>query len=87
MRHFGIGGPGCGGARTAWYLLHGDPVQAARHHLAALIALPFAGYGMVAWTAAATLGRRLLALPILRWTWVGYTAFFLRYTVVLRNLP
>jgi hypothetical protein len=44
----------------AWYLLHGDPVQAARNHLAAVIALPVAAYVLIAWTAAA-FGRSLPA--------------------------
>lgn len=32
----GINGPTCGGTRLVWYLLHGDLVQTARHHLVAL---------------------------------------------------
>ena len=39
---FGINGPICGGTRMVWYLLHGDLVAAARHHLVALIGVPFA---------------------------------------------
>ena len=37
----GFNGPACGGTRMFYYLLHGDLVQAARHHLVALIAVPF----------------------------------------------
>jgi len=84
---FGIDGPGCGGTRMIWYLLHGDLIQAARHHLAALIALPVVLYALAAWTAAATFGRRLPTPRIPRSAWLGYAAFFLLYTVVLRNLP
>ena len=40
----GINGPACGGTRMFYYLLHGDLVQAARHHLVALIAVPFLVY-------------------------------------------
>jgi hypothetical protein len=83
---FGIDGPGCGGTRMAWYLLHGDLVQAARNHLAALIFLPVAAYALIAWTAAA-FGRALPAPRIPRWAWWAYGAFFLLYTVLLRNLP
>jgi hypothetical protein len=64
-------------------------VQAARHHLAALIAVPVALYGLVAWTATVAFGRRLRppALLLSRRSWLTYGAFFLIYTVVLRNLP
>ncbi|MEH1127130.1 DUF2752 domain-containing protein [Micromonospora sp. CPCC 206061] len=34
---FGIAGPTCGITRTTWYLLHGNVVDAARMHLAALL--------------------------------------------------
>ncbi len=43
----GIDGPACGGTRMVRYLLHGDLVQAARHHLLALVAVPFLGYAFV----------------------------------------
>jgi Protein of unknown function (DUF2752) len=82
----GIDGPACGGTRMARYLMHGDIMQADRHHLAALIALPFATYGLAAWTAAAIFRRALPALRIPRWAWWAYAAFFVLYTVVLRNL-
>lgn len=41
------------------YLLHGDLVQAARHHLVALIGVPFALYALLAWTVQVIFGRRL----------------------------
>lgn len=84
---FGIDGPGCGGTRMVWYLLHGDLVQAARHHLAALIATPVAIYALIAWTTAATFGKRLPTPRITRRAWLAYAAFFLIYAVLLRNLP
>jgi hypothetical protein len=84
---FGIDGPSCGGTRMVWYLLHGNLVQAARHHLAALLGTPVALYALIGWTAAATFGRRLPTPRIPRWAWLAYAAFFLIYAVVLRNLP
>ena len=39
----GTQGPSCGGTRMTWYLLLGELVQAARHHLPALLAVPFLG--------------------------------------------
>lgn len=39
---FGVNGPTCGGTRMVWYLLHGDLVQTGRHHLLALVGVPFA---------------------------------------------
>jgi hypothetical protein len=84
---FGIDGPGCGGTRMLWYLLHGDLVQAARHHLPALIALPLALYALLAWTTAATVARRPPVPRLPRSAWPAYAAFFLIHTTVLRNLP
>jgi hypothetical protein len=84
---FGTDGPGCGGTRMLWYLLHGNLGQAARHHLAALIAAPVALYGLVAWTVAATFGRQLPVIRMPRWAWLAYLALCLLYAVVLRNLP
>jgi len=84
---FGMDGPTCGLTRMSWYLLHGDLIQAARHHLAALIAVPFVAYGLVWWIGTRTFGLRL---PLLRLSWkvgVGYAAAFVLYAVVLRNLP
>jgi hypothetical protein len=84
---FGINGPTCGGTRMVWYLLHGDLVQAARHHLVALVAVPVAGFALLAWTAHVWFGRRWPTLRLSRWTYVGYAATWLLYAVVLRNLP
>jgi hypothetical protein len=55
---FGINGPTCGGTRMVWYLLHGDVVQAARHHLIALVGVPFALHALIVWTAQVRFGRR-----------------------------
>ncbi|RKF22892.1 DUF2752 domain-containing protein [Micromonospora globbae] len=83
----GINGPGCGGTRMFYYLLHGDLVQAARHHLAALIAVPFVAYVGVRWVAAAWFGRDLPALRLSPRVYATYIAAFLLYSTVLRNLP
>lgn len=83
----GINGPGCGGTRMFYYLLHGDLVQAARHHLAALVAVPFVAYLGVRFLASAWLGRELPALRPPPWVYGAYVAAFLLYSTVLRNLP
>ena len=83
----GIDGPGCGGTRMVWYLLHGDLVQAARHHLAALIAVPFLLYAFAAWTANWTFGARLPQFRPSGKLVVAYLVAFVLYSVVLRNLP
>jgi len=84
---FGIDGPGCGGTRMVWYLLHGDLVEAARHHLAALIAVPFLVYAFVVWTANWTFGARLPAFRPSGRLVVAYLVAFAVYSMVLRNLP
>ena len=84
---FGIDGPTCGGTRMFYHLIHGDLIQAARMHLAALVGMLYGGYVLIAWTSSWLLGRRL---PVWRpgtWAIAGYIAFFLIYSVVLRNLP
>jgi hypothetical protein len=83
----GINGPGCGGTRMFYYLLHGDLVQAARHHLAALVAVPFVAYLGVRWAVAAWFGRELPALRLSPRVYGAYIAAFLLYSTVLRNLP
>jgi hypothetical protein len=83
----GINGPTCGGTRMVWYLLHGDLVQAARHHLLALVAVPFVVYAFIQWTASHTFGLKLPAFrPSMRLL-IGYGIMFLLYSTVLRNLP
>lgn len=83
----GINGPTCGGTRMFYYLLHGDVVQAARHHLVALIGVPFALYAFVAWATKAWFGWSLPPLRLGRWVYISYALVWLLYAVVLRNLP
>lgn len=83
----GINGPTCGGTRMFWFLLHGNLVQAARHHLAALIGFLYGLYMLIAWSVAVYGGRRL---PVWRpgpRAIAVYMGLFLLYAVVLRNLP
>jgi hypothetical protein len=83
----GINGPTCGATRMFYYLLHGDLVQAARHHLAALVAVPFLVYAFIQWSARVWFGAQLPPLRLSRWMYVSFGAFWLVYAVVLRNLP
>ena len=81
----GLDCPACGGTRMVWYLLHGNLTEAARHHVVALLLVPFLVYGYVAWTASRLLGTRIPWKPGARF-WVtvaiGWGVF-----AVLRNLP
>ncbi len=88
-RLFGVDGPTCGITRMSWYLLHGHLVHAAQMHLLALAGVPALGYGYAWWLAAFWFGRRLPLPPArtVNWLGIGYTAAFLVYAVVLRNLP
>ncbi|MGW9193620.1 DUF2752 domain-containing protein [Micromonospora chersina] len=83
----GINGPGCGGTRMFYHLLHGDLVDAARHHLAALVAVPFLLYAGVRWAGIAWLGRELPALRLSPRVYMVYGVAFVLYSTVLRNLP
>jgi hypothetical protein len=83
----GINGPTCGGTRMFYYLIHGNLVQAARHHLAALIGMLYGGYALVAWSASWWFGKKLPLWRLGRWAIGAYIAFFFIYAVVLRNLP
>jgi hypothetical protein len=67
--------------------VHGDLVQAARHHLLALVGVPFAGYALLAWTVTVWFGRRLPPLRLSPWVCIGYAVAWLLYAVVLCNLP
>jgi Protein of unknown function (DUF2752) len=84
---FGIDGPSCGGTRMFYYLIHGSLVQAARMHLPALIGMLYGAYVLIAWTGSWLLGRTLPVWRPGKWAIVGYVAFFLIFSVVLRNLP
>jgi hypothetical protein len=81
----GLDCPGCGGTRMVWYLLRGNLPEAARHHLVALLLVPFVVYGYVAWAASRVFGTRIPWTPGRRF-WltvaVGWAVF-----AVLRNLP
>lgn len=83
----GINGPTCGGTRMFYYLVHGNLVEAARHHLAALVAVPFLAYAFIAWAGRVWFGLTLPPLRFSRWVYVAYGVGFLLYSVVLRNLP
>jgi hypothetical protein len=84
---FGINGPTCGGTRMFYHLLHGNLVEAARHHVVALVGLLYGLYALVAWSAGWLFGKRLpLWRPGKRAVAI-YVVVFLLYAVVLRNLP
>jgi hypothetical protein len=70
-----------------WYLLHGDLIDAARMHLAALLLVPVGAYAYLWWATGWILGRRLPMFRITTRAGIGYAVFFLLYAVVLRNLP
>jgi hypothetical protein len=84
---FGIDGPTCGGTRMFYYLIHGDLIQAARMHLAALLGIGYGAYALVAWTLSWLLGTKLPLWRPGRTVILGYVVFFLVYSMVLRNLP
>jgi hypothetical protein len=77
----------CGGTRMFWYLLHGDLVQAARHHLVALVGLLYGGHALTVWTVDRVFGRRLPLWRPGRRMWIAYAVLFVLYASVLRNLP
>lgn len=84
---FGIDGPSCGGTRMFYYFINGNLVEAARHHLVALVGLLYGLYALVAWTTGWLFGKRIpLWRPSARAIGI-YIAVFLIYAVVLRNLP
>ena len=68
----GINGPACGGTRMFYYLLHGNIVQAARHHLVALIAVPFVLYAFAEWAGRVWFGFSLPRLQPSRRVYVAY---------------
>lgn len=84
---FGIDGPSCGITRMTWYLLHGDLVEAARMHLAALLLVPVGGYVYVWWVASWVFGRHLPMRRPTRSVVIAVVTVFVVYSVVLRNLP
>ncbi|GAA3384382.1 DUF2752 domain-containing protein [Cryptosporangium minutisporangium] len=82
----GLDCPGCGGTRMVWYLLHGDVVQAFRHHLVALIAIPILAWAYVVFAAKRLFGVRLPSKRIPLVAILGYLVFWVVFAV-LRNLP
>jgi hypothetical protein len=70
-----------------WYLLHGDPINAARMHLLALLGTPVALYALVQWSAQRMFGLRLPQLRLRWWAYLAYGVAFVVYGAVLRNLP
>ena len=83
----GINGPTCGGTRMFYHLLHGNLVEAARHHLTALVAVPFLVYAFIQWSGRVWFGLALPPLRLSRWVYIGYGGAWLVYSTVLRNLP
>lgn len=83
----GINGPSCGGTRMFYHLIHGNLIQAARHHLAALVAMLVAGYYWTAWTGRWMFGLRIPMPRIRQWQIIAFLIFFFAYSTVLRNLP
>ena len=78
--------PGCGGTRAAYYLMHGDIAEAARHHALLVFAAPFLAYMYVAWALRTTFGWRI---PQLRLSTKSIMFFMAVWSVfsVARNLP
>ncbi|HEV2087512.1 MAG TPA: DUF2752 domain-containing protein [Cryptosporangiaceae bacterium] len=82
----GLDCPGCGGTRMVWYLLHGDLVQAGRHHLMALLAAPVLGWAFLAWGVKRIFGISLPTKRVPPVVWGGFLVASLVFAV-LRNLP
>ena len=78
--------PGCGGTRAAWYLLHGNVPDAARHHALFVFAVPFLLYLYVAWAGRRLFGWRLPQMSISPKAMVTFLAVWGVWSV-LRNLP
>ena len=78
--------PGCGGTRMVWYLLHGNVVQAARHHLVVFLAIPFVLYAYAVMVAGRIFHVTLPRLRISAWPVATFCAVWALYAV-LRNLP
>jgi hypothetical protein len=81
----GLDCPGCGGTRMVWYLLHGNLPEAARHHVVALLLVPLALYGYLAWGASRLFGTKIPWVPG-KVFWLTVAAVVVVFSV-LRNLP
>jgi hypothetical protein len=80
----GLDCPGCGGTRMMWYLLHGNLPEAARHHLVALLLVPFVVYGYLTWAASRLFGTKPWRPG--RVFWLTVAVSWLVFAVA-RNLP
>ncbi|MBT8224360.1 MAG: DUF2752 domain-containing protein [Dactylosporangium sp.] len=78
--------PGCGGTRSAWYLLHGDIAEAARHHAPFVFIVPFLLYMYVVWALNTAFGLRLPQLQLSTKSIMIFMAVWGVFSV-LRNLP
>lgn len=81
----GLNGPTCGGTRMFYFLIHGDLAEATRHHLPALLAVPVLGYLWLRWALSrfgVDIPRLRLPVPLL----IAYGAFFVVFSMVLRNI-
>ncbi|WP_279580524.1 DUF2752 domain-containing protein [Fodinicola feengrottensis] len=83
----GINGPGCGGTRAFYYLVHGDLIDAARNHLPFTIAAPFLLYWWIAWLTNTFFGIRLPRLKPSALTVAVFIVSSVVFTTVLRNIP
>ncbi|WP_052720287.1 MULTISPECIES: DUF2752 domain-containing protein [Actinoplanes] len=78
--------PGCGGTRAAWFLMHGDLPDAARHHVMFVFAVPFLVYMYVAWAGQRVFRWRLPQLTISPAVMITFMAVWGVWSI-LRNLP
>ena len=79
----GLDCPFCGGLRAVTSLTRGDLPAALDHNALAVVALPFAALGLLAWFLADRAGRRLRVPP-----WVQPAAWTIAIAFALaRNLP
>jgi hypothetical protein len=78
--------PGCGGTRAAWYLLHGDLADAARHNAPFVVAVPFLMYMYIAWTLNTLFGWKVPQLRLSTTSLIVFMGAWMAFSV-LRNLP
>jgi hypothetical protein len=78
--------PGCGGTRAAWFLLHGDIPDAARHHAVFVFAVPFLLYMYFAWALKRVFRWNVPQLTLSPGVIGAFIAVWGVFSVV-RNLP
>jgi hypothetical protein len=83
----GINGPTCGGTRMFYYLIHGNLVEAFRHHAVALVGMAYGLYVLSVATLNLFSRVSIRSWRPGRWTVVTYIVVFVVYSTVLRNLP